>query len=207
MRPAALALLGVVVLAAAGCQQRSLAVPSTATIEVDHAAEGRKAFERQDWGSAATHFRIALEKSPDDLGLHYGLAISASWLDARDEAVQEFQWVLAHAASGSDESRVAREWLAGAAGRGVAGGARGRAPERCVRPWQGNNLGATRRRSEDPVRHGRGCRGPLAGGLDARPTRGNFGRPGRGVARPPGRHQRRSLRERLADQGSRRRPD
>ncbi len=111
---------------AAGCRQPSSSVPP-ATTEVDHAEEGRKAFARQDWGSAASHFRIALQTSPEDLGLHYGLAISASWLDIRDEAVREFQWVLAHAAAGSEEARVAREWLAGATGRGVAGGRPGAA--------------------------------------------------------------------------------
>jgi hypothetical protein len=87
---------------------------------VDHAAEARKAFERQDWGTAAPHFRLALEKSPGDLSLHYGLAICASWLDIRDEAMREFQWVVDHAGAGSEEARVAREWLTGANRRSVA---------------------------------------------------------------------------------------
>jgi len=112
-------LLGVVVLTAAGCQQPSSSVPP-ATTEVDHAAEARKAFERQDWGTAAPHFRLALEKSPEDLSLHYGLAISASWLDIRDEAMREFQWVVDHAPMRSEEARVAREWLDGANRRSVA---------------------------------------------------------------------------------------
>ena len=55
------------------------------------------------------------------------LAISASWLDIRDEAVREFEWVVAHAGAASEEARVAREWLAGASGRGVAGGRPGAA--------------------------------------------------------------------------------
>ena len=104
---------------AAGCQQPSSSVPP-ATTEVDHAAEARKAFERQDWATAAPHFRLALEKSPGDLSLHYGLAISASWLDIRDEAIREFQWVVDHAVAGSEEARVAREWLDGANRRSVA---------------------------------------------------------------------------------------
>ena len=126
MRLAALALLGGVLLTAAGCQQPSSSVPP-ATTEVDHAAEARKAFERQDWGTAAPHFRLALEKSPGDLSLHYGLAICASWLDLRDEAMREFQWVVDHAAARSEEARVAREWLDGANRRSVASGQPGAA--------------------------------------------------------------------------------
>jgi len=126
LRLAALALLGGVLLTAAGCQQSSSSVPP-ATTEVDHAAEARKAFERQDWGTAAPHFRLALEKSPGDLSLHYGLAICASWLDLRDEAMREFQWVVDHAAARSEEARVAREWLDGANRRSVASGQPGAA--------------------------------------------------------------------------------
>ena len=82
--------------------------------EVDHAAEGHKAFERQEWSVAASHYRMALQKSPGDLLLHYRLAICASWLDLRDEATTEFEWVVAHTAASSEEHRVAADWLAGA---------------------------------------------------------------------------------------------
>ena len=85
-----------------------------ATVEIDHAAEGHKAFERQDWSAAASHYRAALQTSAGDLLLHYRLAISASWLDLRDEAMTEFDWVVAHTTASSEEGRVAREWLAGA---------------------------------------------------------------------------------------------
>ena len=90
------------------------------TAEVDHAAEGHKAFDRQDWGTAATHYRLALEKTPGEVILHYRLAIATSWLDQRDEAMREFEWVVANAAVTSDEARVAREWLEGARRRTVA---------------------------------------------------------------------------------------
>jgi len=43
--------------------------------------------------------------------LHYGLAICATYLDLRDEALREFQWVLEHATPGSEEATVARTWL------------------------------------------------------------------------------------------------
>jgi hypothetical protein len=106
-------------LTAAACQQPS-APSAPATAEVDHATEGHKAFERQEWSVAASHYRVALQKSPGDVLLHYRLAISASWLDLRDEAMTEFDWVVAHTAPSSDENRVAREWLAGARRGSVA---------------------------------------------------------------------------------------
>ena len=113
MRLATLALLGIAVLTAAGCQQRS--VPSTPpTVEIDHAAEGHRAFDAQDWRTAATHYRAALQTTPDDLTLHYRLAIATSWLDLRDEAMQQFEWVVANATTGSEPSRVAQDWLASA---------------------------------------------------------------------------------------------
>src|SRR3989475_12712895 len=113
------ALLAIIARTAAGCQQRSApAAPPTA--EVDHAAAGHRAFEPRDWGTAASLYRVAIQKSPDDLLLHYRLAIASSWLDRRDEAMTEFEWVVAHAAVTSDEARVARDWLAGARSRSAA---------------------------------------------------------------------------------------
>jgi len=87
---------------------------------VDHGAEGHKAFERQEWSVAASHYRMALQKSPGDLLLHYRLAISTSWLDLKDEATSEFEWVVAHTAASSEEHRVAADWLAGARRGSVA---------------------------------------------------------------------------------------
>ena len=93
-------------------------VPATA--EVDDAAEGHKAFDRQDWATAATHYRLAIQKAPATLLLHYRLAIAASWLDRRDEATTEFEWVVANATAGTEEARVARDWLAAARNRALA---------------------------------------------------------------------------------------
>jgi hypothetical protein len=113
VKVAGLALLGLVSLTVAGCQQPSVR-PIVKKAEIDHAAEGHKAFELRDWGTAASHYRLALQKTPDELILHYRLAISTSWLDLRDEAATEFEWVVAHALMASEEARVAREWLAAA---------------------------------------------------------------------------------------------
>jgi len=119
VRLAGLTLLAIIALTAVGCQQRS-APSAPPTAEVDHAAAGHRAFEQRDWGTAASHYRVAILKSPDDVLLHYRLAIASSWLDRRDEAMTEFEWVVAHAAVTSDEARVARDWLAGARSRSAA---------------------------------------------------------------------------------------
>jgi len=118
---AGVVLFGVSVVLAAGCQQSSSATrPAPPIAEVDHAAEGNQAFDRQEWQTAASHYRLALQKTPDNLTIHYRLAISVSWLDLRQDAMTEFEWVVANAAASSEEARVAREWLAAARERSVA---------------------------------------------------------------------------------------
>jgi hypothetical protein len=74
-------------------------------------AEALKAFERSDWVPAARMLREALAKEPANLKLHYSLAITATHLDLIEEAVREFQWVLANAPAGSAEAQTARKWL------------------------------------------------------------------------------------------------
>lgn len=54
--------------------------------------------------------------------LHYYLAIAATHLQVRDEAIREFQWVVANAPASSPEALAARQWLreAGIRGAGTA---------------------------------------------------------------------------------------
>lgn len=66
---------------------------------------------RQDWAAAAPLFRQALARDPRNPLLHYNLAICAAYLELRDEAVREFQWVLANGPAGSQEVEAARQWL------------------------------------------------------------------------------------------------
>jgi len=120
------ALVALMSVTVAGCQQSSVR-PIAKKAEADHAVAGHKAFDQRDWGGAASHYRLALHKMPDELILHYRLAIAASWLGLRDEATTEFEWIVAHALMTSDEARVAREWLAASRGQTTAraGGASG----------------------------------------------------------------------------------
>ncbi len=106
---ATLAAIGLL-LAIGGCQRAPEAAAPTPV--VDHAEEARKALAVQNWTGAAPHLRAALQKDAKSLFLHYNLAICATWLDVRDEAVREFEWVVAHAPGDSAEAKTARHWLA-----------------------------------------------------------------------------------------------
>ena len=119
---AALAALGLL-LVFGGCQ-RAAERPSMAPATPDVVAEARKALAMQAWAAAAPHLRTAITRNPDDLFLHYNLAVCATWLERRDEAVREFEWVVAHAPAESEEAKTARQWLADARGRAEPTGAR-----------------------------------------------------------------------------------
>ena len=126
MKLVGVALVALMSVTVAGCQQSSVR-PIAKKAEADHAVAGHKAFDQRDWGGAASHYRLALQKMPDELILHYRLAIAASWLGLRDEATTEFEWIVAHALMTSEEARVAREWLAASRGQTttLAGGGAG----------------------------------------------------------------------------------
>jgi tetratricopeptide (TPR) repeat protein len=77
----------------------------------DLVAEAMVAMERADWASAADLLRQALTQDPSRANLHYSLAVAASHLGQRDEAIREFQWVLANVAPELAEAVEARRWL------------------------------------------------------------------------------------------------
>lgn len=70
-----------------------------------------EALERGDYAKAAELYRSAVAAEPGSLPLHYGLAVSASYLDRRMEAVSEFTWVLERGEADSAEVKAARRWL------------------------------------------------------------------------------------------------
>ena len=77
----------------------------------DIVAEALAASARADWVHAAELLRQALQQDPARADLHYHLGLAASHLDRRDEAVREFQWVLANVAPELPEAVEARRWL------------------------------------------------------------------------------------------------
>lgn len=93
-------------LAAAACGTPDTPAPTQKTA----GAEALRAFEQRDCVAAAPLLREAVVQTTD-VKLHYALAVCASHLDIRQEAITHFKWVLAHAAADSAEAKVAREWL------------------------------------------------------------------------------------------------
>jgi hypothetical protein len=118
-------LLGLVIAAAlAGCQDAPPAGQGMSLMAVqvsDAAGDARAAMARGDWPAAARLLRTALVRDPQSVELHYWLAIAATYLDAHEDALREFEWVEQHARAGSEEARVARSWLASASRDGRAG--------------------------------------------------------------------------------------
>ena len=82
----------------------------TTRAQDDIVAEAMRAFDRSEWALAGRLLREAASKRPGDLRVRYSLAVTATHLELRDEAIREFRWVLANA-PGSPEAQAARNWL------------------------------------------------------------------------------------------------
>jgi tetratricopeptide (TPR) repeat protein len=109
MRTRTIALLGLLALAGAACQSES-ARPPRAGVEVDPAARAGVALNAGRYSEAAALYREILARAPQRVDLHYGLAVALSYFD-RAAAIAEFQWVMATAPAGSQESVESRAWL------------------------------------------------------------------------------------------------
>jgi len=104
--------LALVVAVVAGCERSSAPSPQASGGEgTDTATLAAAALERGDYELAARLYRTALGAAPESLVLHYGLGVSATFLDRRPEAIRELTWVLEHGEPGSSEVRGARRWL------------------------------------------------------------------------------------------------
>lgn len=115
------------------------------TQEYDVAAEAMKAFDRGEWSSATRLLREAIVKQPTDLRLHYSLAVAATHLELREEAIREFRWVLANAPAGSPEAEAARNWL-------IAAGVLGATTTTASSSEGGDSAEGTAAASKDPDR-------------------------------------------------------
>ena len=72
--------------------------PTPVATAQDVEADAMAAVARGDWAGAADLLRRALRQNPTSAKLHYHLAVAASHLDLRDEAIREFQWIVANLA-------------------------------------------------------------------------------------------------------------
>ena len=106
------ALLALGALVITGCQRAPAASGASAPAVVNHVDEAKTALATANWAAAAPHLRAALLQDPNSLFLHANLAVCATWLDLKDEAIREFEWVVAHAPADSQETKTARSWLA-----------------------------------------------------------------------------------------------
>ena len=117
------AVLSALLIALAGCQSPQAPTrPASMAPAVDYAAQARAAAARSDWNAAAPLFRQAVAASPNDYALRYELGVAATHLDARDEAVREFRWVVANAPADSREHTAAQRWLTDAGRSTTAAG-------------------------------------------------------------------------------------
>jgi len=91
-----------------GCYSAPVPAPRSQAGEADLAAA---ALEVGDYTSAAELYRRALTTTPENLPVHYGLAVALSHLDQKPEAIREFRWVLARGETGTAEVDNARRWL------------------------------------------------------------------------------------------------
>lgn len=110
--PRALVLLGGLALALAACQGPAASPPRAVAPTL--ASQAAEALDKGEYARAADLYRRALAGDADNLVLHYGLGVAASYLNLKDEAIGEFKWVLARGAKGQAETEAARRWLASA---------------------------------------------------------------------------------------------
>jgi hypothetical protein len=98
----------------AGCGQSPSRPASTATplLATSSPREEAETLGRQgDWAGAVVKYREALRGAPDDLQLRFALGSALSHLERRDEAAEQFRWVVEHGRPSASEVSMARQWL------------------------------------------------------------------------------------------------
>lgn len=109
-----------VAVAAGACGQSAPPAAPTSSAPVLPVAsspreDGDRLARAGDWAGAVVKYREALRASPDDVALRFALGSALSHLDRRDEAAEQFDWVVRHGRPGQAEVSMARQWLSDAA--------------------------------------------------------------------------------------------
>jgi hypothetical protein len=106
----------------AGCDYKTPKAvgPDAPAVVGDLRADAAALAARGDYVAAEKKYREALRAQPDDVDLHFGLGSVLSQLDRRQEAIEEFQWVVKNGRPGRPEVDSARRWLAEAGAGGSA---------------------------------------------------------------------------------------
>jgi len=114
----------VLVVAALGsaCDSKApkVATPEAPAVSGNLREEAAALAARGDYAGAERKYREALKAQPDDADLHFGLGSVLSQLDRREDAAEEFRWVVKHGRPGRPEVDSARRWLAEAGDAGSA---------------------------------------------------------------------------------------
>lgn len=93
----------------AACQSPS--PPTRPTSSEDPAVLAARALAAGRYADAAQLYRQALGEAPGKMELHYGLAVTSTYLDRREDAIREFRWVVQYGRLGATEVDAARQWL------------------------------------------------------------------------------------------------
>jgi tetratricopeptide (TPR) repeat protein len=117
---------------AAACQSSAPPAPAPTASTPDLAtlrARGDTHLALGEYEAAATAYREAVALDGANQGLRHRLGVALARLGRLDEAAEAFRWVVDNGGGGSEEVRIARQWLAerDAAAKGDA-----RRPERPV---------------------------------------------------------------------------
>lgn len=98
----------------AACQQPPAFQPPIASEPAPAAqmrAEGDALMASGQYAAAVEKFREAIDVDPTSVPLRFALGTAYSFLGRRSEAIAQFRWVVANAASDSTEHQEARHWL------------------------------------------------------------------------------------------------
>ncbi|OGL01896.1 MAG: hypothetical protein A3E31_10585 [Candidatus Rokubacteria bacterium RIFCSPHIGHO2_12_FULL_73_22] len=102
---------------AGGCQPSqppapAASAPTKGPLTAQLKAEGDALMARGDFEKAVVKYLAAVNQEPKDVSLRFALGVALSNLDRRDETIEQFRFVASNGAAGSDEVRLARDWLA-----------------------------------------------------------------------------------------------
>lgn len=114
----------------AACGSRPPGDASTrAAVLVD---EGENVAAAGDFARAIVLYEVALRLDPTSLRGRFALGAALSQLERVEATAEQFRWVVQHGAPGRPEVRIARQWLATAAGLAPRVVARAPAPPPAV---------------------------------------------------------------------------
>jgi hypothetical protein len=139
LRPIAIALALAAAVGVSACRKAPApaAVAPAAPVAALSLEDGNAALARRDYEAAVAAYRAVLAREPGDVAVRYRLGVALGYLDRRDETAEAFRWVAERGRPGSEEVRMARQWLVQAGELDDPGAARPAGPARTAEPAAG----------------------------------------------------------------------